>query len=140
MHDVYDPQNVFARILRNELPSERVYEDEKTIAFMDVMPQSPGHVLVIPREPAVTLLDLSLEAAEACIRTTHRVARAVERAFDVPGIMIMQVNGAVAGQTVPHIHFHIIPRRAGEGLLLHGAIKADAQALKDNAERIRRCL
>ena len=140
MHDVYDPQNVFARILRNELPSERVYEDERTIAFMDVMPQSEGHVLVIPREPAVTLLDLSVQAAEACIRTTHRVARAVKRAFDVPGITIMQMNGAVAGQTVPHIHFHIIPRRAGEALLLHGAVKADAQNLRDNAERIRRCL
>jgi histidine triad (HIT) family protein len=140
MHDVYDPQNVFARILRNELPSERIYEDEKTIAFMDVMPQSEGHVLVIPREPAVTLLDLSVQAAEACIRTTHRVARAVKLAFDVPGITIMQMNGAVAGQTVPHIHFHIIPRRAGEALLLHGAVKADAQNLRDNAERIRRCL
>jgi histidine triad (HIT) family protein len=140
MHDAYDPQNVFARILRNELPSERVYEDENTIAFMDVMPQSPGHVLVIPREPAVTLLDLSVESAEACIRTTHRVARAVKRAFDVPGITIMQVNGAVAGQTVPHIHFHIIPRRVGEALLHHGAVKADPQTLRDNAERIRRCL
>ncbi len=140
MHDVYDPQNVFARILRNELPSERVYEDERTVAFMDVMPQAEGHVLVIPREAAVTLLDLSVESAEACIRTTQRVARAVERAFEVPGITIMQVNGAVAGQTVPHIHFHIIPRRAGEALLLHAAVKADAQTLRDNAERIRRCL
>jgi histidine triad (HIT) family protein len=140
MDQNYDPQNVFAKILRNELPSERVYEDEKTIAFMDLMPQSEGHVLVIPRELAVTLLDLSVEAAEACIRTTHRVARAVKRAFDVPGIMVMQVNGAVAGQTVPHIHFHIIPRRAGEALLLHGAVKADSQRLRENAERIRQHL
>jgi histidine triad (HIT) family protein len=140
MEPTYDPQNVFAKILRNELPSERVYEDEKTIAFMDLMPQAEGHVLVIPRELAVTLLDLSAEAAEACIRTTQRVARAVTRAFDVPGIMIMQVNGAIAGQTVPHIHFHIIPRRAGEALLLHAAVKADSQRLRENAERIRRHL
>jgi histidine triad (HIT) family protein len=140
MDQNYDPQNVFAKILRNELPSERVYEDEKTIAFMDLMPQSEGHVLVIPRELAVTLLDLSTEAAEACIRTTQRLARAVKRAFDVPGIMIMQVNGAVAGQTVPHIHFHIIPRRPGEALLLHAAVKADSQRLRENAERIRRHL
>jgi histidine triad (HIT) family protein len=140
MEQPYDPQNVFARVLRNELPSERVYEDEKTVAFMDLMPQAEGHVLVIPREPAVTLLDLSLDGAEACIRTTHRVARAVKRAFEVPGIMIMQANGAVAGQTVPHIHFHIIPRRVGEPLLLHAAVKADSQRLRENAERIRRCL
>ena len=106
----YDPQNVFARILRNEIPSERVYEDAKTIAFMDLMPQAEGHVLVIPREPAETLLDLSVAGAEACIRTTQLLASAVKRAFDVPGIMIMQVNGSVAGQTVPHVHFHIIPK------------------------------
>jgi histidine triad (HIT) family protein len=140
MEQPYDPQNVFARVLRNELPSERVYEDEKTVAFMDLMPQAEGHVLVIPREPAVTLLDLSVDAAEACIRTTHRIARAVRRAFEVPGIMIMQANGAVAGQTVPHIHFHIIPRRVGEPLLLHAAVKVDSQRLRENAERIRRCL
>jgi len=140
MTDVYDPQNVFARILRNELPSERVYEDDKTIAFMDLMPQSEGHVLVIPREPAVTLLDLSIEAAEACIRTTHRLASAIKRAFDVPGIMILQANGAVAGQTVPHIHFHIIPRRTGEALLMHAASKADGQRLKENADLIRASL
>lgn len=140
MDQAYDPQNIFARLLRNEIPSERVYEDEKTVAFMDLMPQAEGHVLVISREPAVTLLDLSVEGAEACIRTTHRVARAVKRAFEVPGIMIMQVNGAVAGQTVPHIHFHIIPRRVGEALAMHAAVKADGQRLRDNAERIRRCL
>ena len=140
MDQAYDPQNVFARVLRNELPSERVYEDEKTVAFMDLMPQTEGHVLVIPREPAVTLLDLSVAGAEACIRTTHRVAAAVKRAFDVPGIMIMQVNGPVAGQTVPHIHFHIIPRRVGEALLMHAAVKAEPHRLRDNAERIRRCL
>jgi histidine triad (HIT) family protein len=140
MTESYDPQNVFARLLRNELPSERVYEDKTTVAFMDLMPQAEGHVLVIPREPAVTLLDLSVEGAEACIRTTHRVARAVKRAFDVPGIMIMQVNGAVAGQSVPHVHFHIIPRRVGEALLHHAAVKADSTQLRENAERIRRCL
>jgi histidine triad (HIT) family protein len=141
MDDVpYDPQNVFARILRNEIPSERVYEDAKTIAFMDLMPQAEGHVLVIPREPAETLFDLSVAGAEACIRTTHLLAPAVKRAFDVPGIMIMQVNGSVAGQTVPHVHFHIIPRRVGERLLMHAAVKADGEQLRANADRIRRCL
>jgi histidine triad (HIT) family protein len=136
----YDPQNVFARILRNELPSERVYEDAQTLAFMDLMPQSEGHVLVISREPAETIFELSPEVAAACMRTTQRIAVAVRRAFEVPGIMIMQVNGAVAGQTVPHVHFHIIPRRPGEPLRMHAAVKADPAQLRAQAELIRRCL
>ena len=136
----YDPQNVFARILRNELPCERLYEDTATLAFMDVMPQSEGHALVITREPAETLLELSPEGAAACMRVTQMIAIAVVRAFDVPGVMITQVNGAVAGQTVPHVHFHIIPRRPGQPLAMHGAVKADPAQLRANAERIRRCL
>ncbi len=133
----YDPQNVFARILRNELPCVRLFEDEHTLAFMDLMPQSEGHSLVITREAAETLFELSPEGAAACIRTTQRVAAAVKRAFDPPGIMIMQVNGAAAGQTVPHVHFHIIPRRPGEELLRHAAVRADPERLREHAERIR---
>jgi histidine triad (HIT) family protein len=136
----YDPQNVFARILRGELPCERVYEDEATLAFMDLMPQSQGHVLVITREPAETIFDLSPDGAAACIRVTQQVAAAVKRAFEAPGILIAQVNGAAAGQTVPHVHFHIIPRRGGDQLLAHGAVKADLTQLRANAERIRNCL
>ena len=136
----YDPQNVFARILRNELPCERVYEDAKTLAFMDLMPQADGHVLIIPKEAAETFLDLSLEGAEACIRTTHLLAPAVKRAFAVDGLMIVQMNGAAAGQTVPHVHFHIIPRRPGEPLRMHAAVKSDKTQLRLNAEKIRRCL
>jgi histidine triad (HIT) family protein len=136
----YDPQNVFARILRDELPSERIYEDARTLAFMDLMPQSDGHVLVITREPAETLFDLSPEGAAACMQVTQRIAAAVMRAFDVPGIMIAQLNGAAAGQTVPHVHFHVIPRRPAEALRMHAAVKADPSQLRANAERIRRCL
>lgn len=136
----YDPQNVFARILRNELPSERVYEDAQTLAFMDVMPQTEGHVLVISREPAETIFELSPEGAAACMRTTQRVAAAVRRAFDLPGIMIAQINGSAAGQTVPHVHFHIIPRRHGEPLRMHGSVKADPLQLHAHAELIRRYL
>jgi histidine triad (HIT) family protein len=136
----YDPQNVFARILRNELPSERVYEDAQTVAFMDLMPQSEGHVLVISREPAETIFELSPEAAAACIRTTQRLAVAIRRAFEVPGIMIAQINGSAAGQTVPHVHFHIIPRRHREPLRMHGTVKADPAQLRAHAELIRRCL
>src|SRR5271165_6601339 len=136
----YDPQNVFARILRGELPCIRLFEDERTLSFMDLMPQSEGHSLVITREPAETLFDLSPEGAAACIRTTQRVAAAVRRALDAPGILITQVNGAAAGQTVPHVHFHIIPRRPGEQLLRHAAVRADPKVLEDHAERIRRWL
>jgi len=136
----YDPQNVFARILRNELPSERLYEDAETVAFMDIMPQAEGHSLVIPREAAETLFDLSPQSAAACIRTTQRVAHAVRRAFDLPGLLIAQVNGAAAGQTVPHVHFHIIPRRPGQALIMHAAVKADPAQLRAHAERIRHFL
>lgn len=136
----YDSQNAFARILRNELPCFRLFEDAHTLAFMDLMPQSDGHSLVITREPAETLFDLSAEGAAACIRTVQLVAAAVKRAFDVPGIMITQVNGTAAGQTVPHVHFHIIPRRPGEPLLLHAATRADPERLREHAERIRRWL
>jgi histidine triad (HIT) family protein len=136
----YDPQNVFARILRGELPCVRLFEDEHTLAFMDLMPQSEGHALVITREPAETLLEMSPEGAAACMRTTQRVAAAVKRAFDPPGILITQVNGAAAGQTVPHVHFHIIPRRPGETLRMHAAVKADPDILRQQAERIRQWL
>jgi histidine triad (HIT) family protein len=136
----YDPQNVFARILRGELPCVRLLEEEYTLAFMDLMPQTEGHALVITREPAETLFDLSPDGAAACMRTTQHVAAAVKRAFDPPGIMITQVNGPAAGQTVPHVHFHIIPRRPGEQLLMHAAVKADPEVLRRQAERIRRWL
>jgi histidine triad (HIT) family protein len=135
----YDPQNVFARILRGELPCVRLFEDAHTLAFMDLMPQSAGHSLVIPREQAETLFDLSPESAAACILTTQKVAAAVKKAFEVPGILITQVNGSAAGQTVPHVHFHIIPRRPGEQLLLHAAVRLDQEQLREHAERIRRC-
>jgi histidine triad (HIT) family protein len=136
----YDPQNVFARILRNELPCVRLFDDEYTLAFMDLMPQTEGHALVITREAAETLFDLSPEGAAACMRTTQHVATAVKRAFDAPGILITQVNGSAAGQTVPHVHFHIIPRRPGEQLLMHAAVKADPEVLRRQADRIRRWL
>jgi len=132
----YDSRNPFARILRGELPSLKIYEDEATIAIMDIMPQADGHVLVIPKEAAVEIFELSLDAACACIRTTQRVAAAVKAALDAPGIMIAQFNGSAAGQTVPHVHFHIIPRREAEPLRMHGRIPADPERLREIAARI----
>jgi len=133
----YDSSNVFAKILRGEIPSVKVYEDDKTLAFMDVMPQADGHVLVIPKEPAENILDLSPEGAAAMIATTQRVAKAVKKSLNAPGIMLAQLNGAPAGQSVFHVHFHIIPRSAGVDMGLHSRGMVDAKILEPIAAKIR---
>jgi len=133
----YDTNNIFAKILRGELPCVRLFEDEHTLSFMDIMPQTAGHALVIPKEAAETLLDVSETAAQACVRTTRRIAQAVKAALNPPGIMIAQFNGATAGQTVPHLHFHIIPRYDGPAMMVHGAARADDGQLRELAEKIK---
>ncbi len=136
----YDPNNVFGRILRGEIPAHKVHEDAHTLAFMDVMPQSPGHTLVIPKSDAENLFELAPESLAATILTTQRVARAVNKAFDPPGILIAQLNGLGAGQSVFHIHFHIIPRFEGLDLKLHARELADPKVLAQQAEKIRAAL
>src|ERR1700689_2374666 len=126
----YDQQNIFARILRGELPSVKVYEDDLTVALMDIMPSVEGHTLVITREPAEGILDLSPEGAAALIRTTQRVAQAMKKALAPSGVMLVQLNGAAAGQSIPHIHFHILPREDGLDLKLHGRGRAGADVLE----------
>jgi len=140
MHLAYDSNNVFARILRGELPKVAIYEDRLTLAFMDIMPSVEGHTLVIPKEPAEDILDLSPEGAQAVIVTTQLVAKAVKRALQAPGIMLVQLNGAAAGQSIPHLHFHILPRSHGLELKLHGRSMADAKSLEPIAARIRAAL
>jgi len=135
----YDPSNVFAKILRGEMPSVKVYEDDKTLAFMDIMPAVDGHTLVVPKEAAITIFDLSDEGATNLIKTTKRVAVAVRKAFECPGVMLAQLNGAAAGQTVPHIHFHILPRTQ-PNLSLHGRTMADPKTLEPIAAKIRAAL
>ncbi|MFY0665587.1 MAG: HIT family protein [Natronospirillum sp.] len=132
----YDNNNVFAKILRGELPCIKVYEDEHTLAFMDIMPQIDGHTLVIPKEPAETLLDISDEAAAAVIKTTKRIAAAVDKAMQGPGVVLFQLNGAGAGQTVPHLHFHVIPTSLAELRQPHAMVQGDPEVLKANAEKI----
>jgi len=136
----YDRNNVFAKILRGEIPSHKVYEDAQTLAFMDVMPQADGHTLVIPKVEAEGLLDVPPEALAATIVTTQRVAKAVKAAFAAPGVLVAQLNGSAAGQSVFHIHFHIVPRRAGLDLKLHAREMADPAVLAAHAERIRAAL
>ncbi|RWA51447.1 HIT family hydrolase [Cupriavidus sp. UYMSc13B] len=136
MDTQYNPTNIFAKILRGELPCIKVYEDDDTIAFMDIMPQADGHTLVVPKEAAVNLFDLSEQGAQAAIVATQRVARAVRTAFAPEGISIGQFNGAAAGQTVPHVHFHIVPRYADSALRGHAREMQDPELLKGHAERI----
>ena len=136
----YDTNNPFALILRGEAPASIVYEDDHSIAFMDLMPQVEGHTLVIPREPCVDLMVISPEALAGTIRTTQIVAKAVKQAFEAPGIMIAQLSGAEAGQTVFHLHFHIMPRFQGIELKLHAAAMADRAKLDADAERIRQAI
>jgi histidine triad (HIT) family protein len=136
----YDPSNVFARILRGEVPAHKVFEDEHTLAFMDVMPQVDGHTLVIPKVGAENIFDLPPESLAATILTTQHVARAVRKAFDAPGVMIAQLNGRGAGQSVFHIHFHVIPRHQGIDLKFHAREMADPQLLAGHAAKIRAAL
>lgn len=134
----YDNDNVFAKILRNEGPAVRVYENDHALAFMDIMPQADGHTLVVPKDPAENLHDADPEILGETIKLVQIVAGAVKRAFDAPGIMIAQLNGAAAGQTVFHLHFHILPRFEGLQFKLHAREVEDMDKLRAFAERIRR--
>lgn len=136
----YDNNNIFAKILRGELPCIKVYEDDHTMAFMDIMPQCDGHTLVIPKEPAETLMDLSDEGAVAVIKTTKKIAAAVDKAMQGPGVVLFQLNGAGAGQTVPHLHFHVIPGSLAMLRQPHAMVQGDPEVLKVNAEKIKAAL
>jgi histidine triad (HIT) family protein len=136
----YDPNNIFARILRDEMTAHKVFEDDWTIAILDVMPQSDGHALVIPRAQAMNLFDLDPEQAAAAMRTAQRIARAAQEVFRPDGIALMQFNGAEAGQSVFHFHLHVIPRYAGKPLRQHGRGFADAAVLAEQAGRLRSAL
>ncbi|MFY8162616.1 MAG: HIT family protein [Brevundimonas sp.] len=134
----YDPENIFAKILRGEIPSVRVWEDEHVLAFMDVFPQSEGHVLVISKtSTARTLLEIEADALARLTAAVQRTARAVEKALRPDGFQIMQFNGAAGGQTVFHLHFHIIPRWADRPVKAHGqGGMADVAVLRSLADRI----
>ena len=137
---MYDPNNIFAKILRGEIPCVKVYEDDKTLAFMDVMPQADGHTLVIPKEGAENIFELSAGGAAALIAATQKVAKAVKAGLNAPGIMLTMLNGAPAGQSVFHAHFHIIPRSHGVDMGLHARGMVDAKTLEPIAAKIRSAL
>ena len=137
----YDSQNIFAKILRGEIPSHQVYSDADTIAFMDVMPQGTGHLLVLPRTASRNLLDAGPETVGSLMRTVQRMARAAMRAFAADGVTVMQFNEPAAGQTVFHLHFHIIPRWEGVAVGRHASGgMADVGELQALADQIKAAL
>jgi histidine triad (HIT) family protein len=137
---MYDSNNIFAKILRGEIPSFKVYEDERTCAFMDAMPQSEGHTLVIPKTDARNFFDIDPESLAHLIKTTQHVAKAVQKAFSPDGMRIIQFNESAAGQTVFHIHFHIVPCYEGRSEKGHSRDIADKTLLAEHAERVKRAL
>lgn len=136
----YDSNNIFAKILRGEIPSHKIYEDEHTFAFLDIMPQADGHALVIPKTPSRNLLDADPAVFGPLMATVQKVARAAKEAFGVEGVLITQFNEPAAGQTVFHLHVHVIPRAEGTPLRPHGGRVADHAVLAEQAARLRAAL
>ena len=136
LHGNYDPDNIFAKILRGEMPCVKVYEDDNILSFMDVFPQSEGHTLVIPKAPSRNLLETNAKDIGRLFGAVQRITKAVETALKPDGITITQFNGAPAGQTVFHTHVHIIPRYEGIALGTHGGGMADMDELKALAKKI----
>jgi histidine triad (HIT) family protein len=133
----YDTNNIFAKILRGELPSQKVYEDADTVAIMDIMPRCQGHTLVIPKTPARNLLDASPTQLAACMKTAQKMANAVMKAFNADGITVQQFNEPAGGQVVFHLHFHVLPRWEGIALGPHTAKMEKPEVLAANAEKIK---
>lgn len=136
----YDPSNVFAKILRGELPCEKIYEDEHTLALMDIMPRADGHVLVIPKNPARNLFDADPQDLARVMATVQKVARAVKTAMKADGITLQQFNEKAGGQVVFHLHFHVLPRWDGVALRPHTGAMAPKEDLQRHAEAIRAAL
>ena len=136
----YDEKNIFAGILRGEIPSARVYEDEHVVAFMDVMPQGIGHTLVVPKSPSRNLLDADAKTLGPLMAATQKVARAVKQAFGAHGVTIIQFNEPASGQTVFHLHVHVIPRFNDVPLRQHSGKMEDDAVLEANADKIRQAL
>jgi len=136
----YEPDNVFAKILRGEIPSHKLYEDDATFAFMDIMPRGEGHCLVIPKQPSRNILDADAASLAAVTATTQKLAKAVVKAFSADGVTVQQFNEPAGGQIVFHLHFHVIPRFDGVALKPHTGQMEKPEILAANADRIRAAL
>src|SRR5882724_3163001 len=132
----YDPQNPFAKILRGEFPCYKVFENDHVLAFLDIMPRSPGHTLVIPKAPARNILDITSDDFAHVARGAHRIAAAAMKAFEADGITVQQFNEAAGGQVVFHLHMHVMPRKDGVALLPPASKKEDGKVLEANAAKL----
>jgi len=135
----YDNDNIFAKILRGEIPSEKLYEDDDTYVFMDIMPRADGHCLIIPKSPCRNMLDATPEQLTACLKTVQKMGHAVMQAFGAEGVTVQQFNEAAGGQEVFHLHYHVLPRHEGGKLRPPGTM-ADFAVLKAQADKIRAAL
>src|SRR5579864_971300 len=132
----YDPNNIFAKILRGEFPCYKVYENDHVLAFLDIMPRAPGHTLVIPKAPARNILDIAPDALAELVKATQTIARAAVKVFAADGLTIQQFNEPAGGQVVFHLHIHIIPRKTGVALKPPASVKEDPAVLSDQALRL----
>jgi len=132
----YDPNNIFAKILRGELPAYKVFEDDNVLAFLDIMPRAPGHTLVVPKKPARTIIDITPDDLIAVVRATQKIARAAMTAFAADGITIQQFNEPAGGQVVFHLHVHMIPRKNGVALKSPLSFKEEPAVLAEHASRL----
>lgn len=136
----YDSSNIFAKILRGEIPCHKVFDDADAIAFMDVMPQSPGHMLIVPKAASRNVLDADPAVLAKILPLVQKIALAAKAAFNADGITVMQFNEPAGGQTVFHLHYHVIPRYEGQPLKSHTGKMEDGAVLSANAEKIRKVL
>jgi histidine triad (HIT) family protein len=132
----YDPNNPFAKILRGEIPAHKVYEDDKAFCFLDIMPRAPGHALVIPKSSARNILDVAPDDLVHLIKVVQKVARAAKSVFAADGLTIIQFNESASGQTIFHLHFHVIPRKTGVALKPPASFKEETAVLSDQALKL----
>jgi histidine triad (HIT) family protein len=132
----YDANNVFAKILRGEMPCHKVYDDDKALAFLDIMPRAPGHTLVLPKAPARNILDVSPDDLAYVIKVAQKIAQAGMRAFGADGVTIQQFNESAGGQVVFHLHVHVIPRKQGIALKPPASVKEAPEVLNEQAKKL----
>jgi len=132
----YDQNNIFAKILRGELPCHKVYEDDRTFAFLDIMPRAPGHTLVLPKAPARNVLDVAPDDIAAVIKTAQKIAKVSVQVFGADGVTIQQFNEAAGGQVVFHLHVHVIPRKDGIAMKPPATVKEAPAVLAEQAKKL----
>jgi histidine triad (HIT) family protein len=132
----YDPNNVFAKILRGELPSYKIYEDDRALAFLDIMPRAPGHALVLPKAPARNILDVTPDDLVHVMMVAQKIAKVSVAVFGADGVTVQQFNESAGGQVVFHLHVHVIPRKEGIALKPPASVKEAPEVLKEQAARL----